>query len=406
MSLFLTTVIFFVYIQHYIHCKPYIDPQVDWTLEERIAGHGYPVQTYKIITEDGYVLSLYHISNDTTPNPEHYKGKSPVLLVHGMGGSPHNFVVLGARRALPYYFYDRGYDVWLFSARGSEGSFPERHVKYDWDQDKAYWKYSLHEIAIYDLPACIDFILIHTSREKVALIGHSAAGNEFFAMFSERPEYNAKVTVAVSWASAPILKRSDYPLALLFSTLVDVWKGLNNLLGLEEFVPITQTFKPVIRLACADSEFRKICILVTAVIGSHTSVIQHPEDIQVIASNLPRLSSRQIYHFMDNVNNGSFRKYDYGPKKNLKTYGQLYPPHYNIAAAKVPTAFFLGRRDSIIQLEVNNYYRQFPFNWSKIQDIFDQGVPYTLYNTNEKALTISNMRQQHFAIYIIQVGCV
>lgn len=76
---------------------------------------------------------------------------------------------------------------------------------------------------------------------------------------------------------------------------------------------------------------------------------------------------------MDNVNNGklhnvrvcliigtfwcigSFRKYDFGPKENMKLYGQEYPPKYNLSATRVPAAFFIGPSDSMITKPVSMF---------------------------------------------------
>ncbi|CAG9768677.1 unnamed protein product [Ceutorhynchus assimilis] len=328
-----------------------IHPEVDLNLEQRIKRHGYPVETYKTFTKDGYILPVYHIPHGLKKPTAEIKNKSAILLVHGMGASPHTYIILGPKFSLPYFFADRGYDVWLFSARGVRSTLERKHKKYDWDKDRKYWMFSLHEISIYDLPSTIDFVLNYTGQEKLSLIGHSAAGNEFFSMFSDRPQYNEKVKIAISWGSSPIVKRTDYPLAMLLSALVPVWKGLNRLLRASEFLPMFKQFWDLVKDVCANPNWTEMCNLCTAMIGSHKSVIQNPKDIQIIASNLPRLSGRQLFHFMDNFNNGTFRKYDYGPKINIHLYGQRSPPHYNLSAATAPTAFFIGSWDSIINIE-------------------------------------------------------
>ncbi|CAG9769418.1 unnamed protein product [Ceutorhynchus assimilis] len=47
----------------------------------------------------------------------------------------------------------------------------------------------------------------------------------------------------------------------------------------------------------------------------------------------------------------TFRKYDYGPKGNVKLYGQTDPPHYNLSAVTAPSAFFSAPLDGMISLE-------------------------------------------------------
>lgn len=72
--------------------------------------------------------------------------------------------------------------------------------------------FSLHDIANYDVAASIDHILAYTGQSKLSMIGHSAGGNEFYALLSEKPSYNDKIKVLINWGSSPVIKRFDCPL--------------------------------------------------------------------------------------------------------------------------------------------------------------------------------------------------
>ena len=63
--------------------------------------------------------------------------------------------------------------------------------------------YSWHEIGVYDIPAMIDHIMEQTEQEKIFVISHSQGGTAFFAMASERPEYQEKIIA--SFALAPVV---------------------------------------------------------------------------------------------------------------------------------------------------------------------------------------------------------
>lgn len=74
---------------------------------------------------------------------------------------------------LGYYFYNRGFDIWLANVRGN--TFSRNHTTLDPDGAE-FWKFSWHEIGIHDLPAIIDYILAQTKQDKLYYIGHSQGG--------------------------------------------------------------------------------------------------------------------------------------------------------------------------------------------------------------------------------------
>ena len=57
--------------------------------------------------------------------------------------------------SLGFVLADLGYDVWLGNNRGN--AYSREHVNYNVD-DKEFWDFSFHEMAIYDLPANVDYI--------------------------------------------------------------------------------------------------------------------------------------------------------------------------------------------------------------------------------------------------------
>jgi len=63
-----------------------------------------------------------------------------------------------------------GYDVWLGNNRGTVFSY--RHVNLT-VHDKEYWNFSFNEMARYDVPTNVDFVLQKTGVEKITYLGHS-----------------------------------------------------------------------------------------------------------------------------------------------------------------------------------------------------------------------------------------
>ena len=71
--------------------------------------------------------------------------------------------------------------------------FSTEHVnRKDYDANKFYsefWNFTFHEIAIYDLPAIIQYVKGSTGFEKVTYIGHSQGTTMFYINFMMNPNY-------------------------------------------------------------------------------------------------------------------------------------------------------------------------------------------------------------------------
>lgn len=142
--------------------------------------HGYPAEAHTVTTEDGYLLTMHRIPCGRIGC--HQKGGrgrgQPVFLQHGLLSSSADWVISGPGKALgkireqnwlsvigkvlkcsflltAYILADAGYDVWLGNARGN--TYSRRHVSMS-NSDSRYWDFSWHEMAVYDIPAEIDYI--------------------------------------------------------------------------------------------------------------------------------------------------------------------------------------------------------------------------------------------------------
>lgn len=113
--------------------------------------------------------------------------------------------------ATAYLLYDMGYDVWMGNARGTRPSQGHTYLNAtDGAHSKKYWSFSLHEIAIYDCPAFIDYILQKTNHTQLHYVGYSQGTTLFFILTSTLPEYNSKIRSMVAMAPAVRMTNSQH----------------------------------------------------------------------------------------------------------------------------------------------------------------------------------------------------
>lgn len=110
---------------------------------------------------------------------------------------------------------EEGFDVWLINCRGNK--YSRKHTSLDPNFDSEFWRFSFHEIGVYDIPAVIDFILMTTGEEKLFHIGHSQGTTGFYVMLSEKPEYNDKIIAHIGYAPSAYEKHMRSPFIGIFA---------------------------------------------------------------------------------------------------------------------------------------------------------------------------------------------
>ncbi|XP_011705054.1 PREDICTED: lipase 3-like, partial [Wasmannia auropunctata] len=171
---------------------------------------GYPVETHVIQTEDGYLLTLHRIPNDTD--------QPPVLLQHCYLCSSAAWVISGKDKGLAFILANQGYDVWLGNFRGNV--YSRTHVSLS-PSDSKFWNFSFHEMGIYDLPATISYIKNTTSQSLYTYIGHSMGATASYVMATERPDITRMVRTIISLAPAVFMKNIISPLFRFIAPLAN-----------------------------------------------------------------------------------------------------------------------------------------------------------------------------------------
>ncbi|KAF5730380.1 hypothetical protein HS088_TW20G00753 [Tripterygium wilfordii] len=130
------------------------------TCQDVITELGYPYEAINVVTSDGYVLLLERIPRRDA--------RKAVYLQHGIMDSSMGWVSNGVVGSPAFAAYDQGYDVFLGNFRGLVS---REHVDKD-ISSKQYWRYSINEHGMEDIPAMIEKIhQVKTSELKISQPG-------------------------------------------------------------------------------------------------------------------------------------------------------------------------------------------------------------------------------------------
>ncbi|XP_037303149.1 lipase 1-like [Manduca sexta] len=315
------------------------DGRLDFT--GLVRKYGYVAEEYDLITPDGYVIQLHRIVGDHT---------RPVLLIHGAIIASDSFIIRG-ETSLGIILARQGYDVWAVNTRGNR--YSRRHLTLNPDVNKEFWNFDLHEIAYYDVPLTIDFILSETGVNKLKVIGYSQGTTVTFIMGATRPEYNEKISIFIALAPVHIMENSRPPT----STVIEYSPQINQFLietDNEEFMGFHSPFKKIWDFICTKNVTGTEICLYGALYQLCGVDIDEIEDefFPVIVGHFPAGSSTKgINHFGQIGRKKVFGRYDYGPENNKIVYGSSLPPRYDVSKVIMKVALFLGLNDKIATVE-------------------------------------------------------
>ncbi|KAL5276809.1 LIPA.2 family protein [Megaselia abdita] len=318
----------------------------------RMSSLGYPVEIHKVTTADGYILELHRI-----PHPKHYKGntnKRPiVLLVHGIYSSADCFLINGEEDSLGFHASKEGYDVWFANLRGNHYSLNHLNLSI---LSMKYWDFSYHEIAIFDIPATIDYILKKTGQRKLHYIGHSLASTIYLAFLSEKPEYNKKLKTG-HFLAASVNPAETRVGRVAFSELGNFFLNFFDYgsIGIHFYIA---PFNYLLWLVCQTPILNHGCLQVLMILGGKTTTMNMNALPELFTSMPTSTSARCLLHTLQGTMD--FRQMNFGEKENLKRYGSAQPPPYNISHIETPTYIHYGGEDNFATLSsIPSLKRQF-----------------------------------------------
>ena len=98
---------------------------------------GYSWQPFEVTTEDGYILTTFHITGKVG-EPRQVPNKATVIINHGLFGEAWNWVAaFQSGKPSMLQLVDNGYDIWMTNNRGTQYSLG--HQSKDATKDDTYW---------------------------------------------------------------------------------------------------------------------------------------------------------------------------------------------------------------------------------------------------------------------------
>ncbi|XP_020715809.1 lipase 3 isoform X1 [Ceratitis capitata] len=329
------------------------------TTADRIVADNYPVEAHTVQTTDGYILTLFRIPYSLRTQNAHISNKTVLFLQHGLISSSDGWILVGPNQALPYLAADAGYDVWLGNFRGN--TYSRRHISRS-PEKHAFWRFSFHELAIYDLPAMFDYVLNTTQSGSLHYVGHSMGTTTIFVLMSLMPWYMERIRTAHLLAPVAYVDHQGAPLtrftAPILGTPSPLTKALsdNNILGYNEFLSLfgaeTCANEVVEETICANLLF-----IYTGFDPVNTNYSLIPE---IIKTHPAGGSTNQIIHYMQEYVSGHFRQYDHGFKENILYYSQPTPPDYPLENVRASPPLQIYYADNDLQSSPIDVFRLLP----------------------------------------------
>ncbi|KAB0799468.1 hypothetical protein PPYR_07348 [Photinus pyralis] len=350
----------------------YYNPEAKLNVSQIIRGRGYTVEEHHVITKDGYILTLFRI-----PHPKNSLGISgpPVFLQHGAVVNSASFINRGSK-SLGFILADEGYDVWLGNFRGTTYSKRHTHIKHT---DRRYWHFDTYELGVYDTSANIDYIH-EVTGQSIIYIGHSLGSTTGYIYGVTSPEI-AKEKLKIIISLAPTLYVKNWK--SLTRYIFGLWSYASPLIAAltnEEIYLRGRPGNPIRESLCTRYPFQMYyCQFFEMATLGFDYEQNDPETLPVtLLQNADAISFRTLTHCIQLVLNGTLAYFDHGAETNLKVYGSIHPPQYDLSQLKVPTYLIRALNDLIITKEDVEYVHKMLPNGTNPYDIYT--VEHQLFN--------------------------
>lgn len=201
-------------------------------------------ESHQVTTDDGYNLTMFHITTDALGAPLD-DTRGPILLTYGMYSEMLDWLRAEEDDSLPstaVQLAKLGYDVWLGNSRGRE-IYSRSHVEYDPDDpmtEAQFWDYSFEDIGMEDFSTMIDAIIAHRWDycNKVTLVTHSTGANAALVLAASDPLFSERVERIVTLAPCLLTNLDKFWLPLKDIESVEIFYSYMGMYG------VTSLFGP------------------------------------------------------------------------------------------------------------------------------------------------------------------
>ncbi|KAJ8976422.1 hypothetical protein NQ317_004082 [Molorchus minor] len=331
-------------------------------LQSLVEGFGYPFENHEVISDSGYILSIHRIPSGIKRRQSNKRPikKRVALFQHGLLSASDMWLFRGPKYDLPYTLADAGYDVWLSNMRGN--IYSRAHKTLNPDRDPEYWDFSLQEVAYYDFPAVLDYILNLTRQENLYFIGHSIGSSVGMMFCSLRPEYNSKVKLHL--ALAPLVTHTITLAHKLLLAPVMPLMQVAITSRIYNVLPRRRHFSNLIEILCNDGmPTQSLCLSIMFLLMGqdyeqfNTTTI--PEAFSYFPSGTSVYLAQQTWQFFST---GDFAALDYENELiNLHKYNKTTPPIYNLSMVTHPISLHYGEGDLIVtRKDMDSIHKKLP----------------------------------------------
>eukprot|EP00928_Gymnodinium_smaydae_P023866 TRINITY_DN19523_c0_g1_i2.p1 TRINITY_DN19523_c0_g1~~TRINITY_DN19523_c0_g1_i2.p1 ORF type:complete len:411 (+),score=31.84 TRINITY_DN19523_c0_g1_i2:90-1322(+) len=318
------------------------DPDIHYDMLQIVREHGYPIEPHYITTKDGYILNAFRIPHGVAES-EHVRAKPVVLLQHALLCSSFDWVNMAPSQSLGFMLADAGFDVWFGNNRGNAYSMNHSHFPVDSDR---FWNFTYDEMALYDLPASIEYVLSATGSASLSYVGHSQGTLQAFAGFSLNEVLSTKIDLFVALAPVAYAHNMRSPVFEALSLLRAA--RIYEFFGMRKLLPNDGSgdgfLNRIAKLLCDPLD--RLCNAAIFLFCGRTTHINATRLPVFLAHTPAGTSVKNMDHWSQGVLHNVFQMYDYGSaERNIAAYGQSTPPAYNLRNFRVKTALFTGGHD-------------------------------------------------------------
>ncbi|KAL6863797.1 hypothetical protein ACP4OV_016700 [Aristida adscensionis] len=292
---------------------------------------GYPCTEHTVETDDGFLLSLQHIPHGK--NGVANNAGPPVFLQHGLFQGGDTWFINSAEQSLGYILADNGFDVWVGNVRGTHWS--KGHSTYS-VHDKLFWEWSWQELAEYDLLAMLSYVYTVT-QSKIIYIGHSQGTIMGLAALT-MPEVVRMISSAA--LLCPISYLDHVSAGFVLRAVAMHLDQMLVTMGIHQLNFRSDMGVQILDSLC-DDERLDCNNLLSSITGENCCFNSSRIDYYLEYEPHPS-STKNLRHLFQMIRKGTFAKYDYGWWGNLRRYGQLHPPAFDLGSIPESLPIWMG----------------------------------------------------------------